>query len=406
MKIGILDIIGGPLATLLNQLTEAGRLKNMLNDMNGEPGSGNTKVDNQLKKLNVIKKAGGSDYIFNSTLNGMMEDYNRQIMAIDAQIKNGGKPVGGGSGSSQDVRYLQQKMDALKVMRDQLAAGAKELSKPIIIETNTGGVVGGSDGGGRSGGGVGSAKANFGENIAFNPTSDASMKYDPNQYFQSIWEMIGEAGRKQIAETLDKQWDYGKDISKEWKVDSKGNLINKPENRAQESMARDLRKFTGYAEKTLGGVSSIVGGLSQLGIEIPKGLQDVLGGIQGIISITTGIASLVAMIEALTTVQTTESTIKSIPIIGWALAGGGIIHAASGYEVPGNYYSGDQVPALLNSGELVLNKAQQNALANELQGNGMQNLNLHGVVEGEKILLVVNRSLKRKGKGELVTWKD
>ena len=406
MKIGIIDIIGGPLATLLNQLTEAGRLKNMLNDMNGEPGSGNTKVDNQLKKLNVIKKAGGSDYIFNSTLNGMMEDYNRQIMAIDAQIKNGGKPVGGGSGSSQDVRYLQQKMDALKVMRDQLAAGAKELSKPIIIETNTGGVVGGSDGGGRSGGGVGSAKANFGENIAFNPTSDASMKYDPNQYFQSIWEMIGEAGRKQIAETLDKQWDYGKDISKEWKVDSKGNLINKPENRAQESMARDLRKFTGYAEKTLGGVSSIVGGLSQLGIEIPKGLQDVLGGIQGIISITTGIASLVAMIEALTTVQTTESTIKSIPIIGWALAGGGIIHAASGYEVPGNYYSGDQVPALLNSGELVLNKAQQNALANELQGNGMQNLNLHGVVEGEKILLVVNRSLKRKGKGELVTWKD
>ena len=66
----------------------------------------------------------------------------------------------------------------------------------------------------------------------------------------------------------------------------------------------------------------MLGGLSQLGVEIPKGLQDVLGGIQGITSIVTGIASLVAMIEALTTVQTTESTIKSIPVIGWALATG------------------------------------------------------------------------------------
>ena len=137
MKIGILDIIGGPLATLLNQLTEAGRLKNQLNNMNGEPGSGNTKVDQQLKKLNVIKKGGGSDYIFNSTLNGMMEDYNRQIVALDAQIKNGGKRPGAGSGESQDVKYLQQKMDALKIMRDQLAAGAKELSKPVDVKIDT-----------------------------------------------------------------------------------------------------------------------------------------------------------------------------------------------------------------------------------------------------------------------------
>ena len=201
-----------------------------------------------------------------------------------------------------------------------------------------------------------------------------------------------------------KDFDYGKDISKEWKVDSKGNLTNKSENRAQESMARDLNKFTGYAEKTLGGVSSIVGGLSQLGVEIPKGLQDVLGGIQGITSIVTGIASLVAMIEALSTVQTTESTIKSIPVIGWALAGGGIIHAANGY-VPGNNYSGDQVPALLNSGELVLNKAQQNALANELQGNGMQNMRLRTEVSGRNLIVVIENDLKARGKGQLATFK-
>jgi len=218
----------------------------------------------------------------------------------------------------------------------------------------------------------------------------------------SPYQMMFDEIKKQYLDKKD--FDYGKDISKEWKVDSKGNLTNKPENRAQESMARDLSKFTGYAEKTLGGVSSIVGGLSQLGVEIPKGLQDVLGGIQGITSIVTGIASLVAMIEALTTVQTTESTIKSIPVIGWALAGGGIIHAANGY-VPGNNYSGDQVPALLNSGELVLNKAQQNALANELQGNGMQNMRLRTEVSGRNLIVVIENDLKARGKGQLATFK-
>ena len=85
----------------------------------------------------------------------------------------------------------------------------------------------------------------------------------------SPYQMMFDEIKKQYLDKKD--FDYGKDISKEWKVDSKGNLTNKPETRVQESMARDLSKFTGYAEKTLGGVSNIVGGLSQLGVEIPKG---------------------------------------------------------------------------------------------------------------------------------------
>lgn len=143
MKIGILDIIGGPLARLLNGLTEAGRLKNALNDMNGETGSGNTKVDQQVKKLNVIKKAGGSDYIFNSTLNGMLEDYNRQIIAFDNQIKDLSKKAGEDTEGNMAavyegrIRDIETKQNALKTMRDQLQAGAKELSKPVDVKIET-----------------------------------------------------------------------------------------------------------------------------------------------------------------------------------------------------------------------------------------------------------------------------
>lgn len=84
-----------------------------------------------------------------------------------------------------------------------------------------------------------------------------------------------------------------------------------------------------------------------------------------------------------------------------------LTNLSEGGFVPGNSYSGDNIyggNAMVNSGELVLNRSQQNNLANALQG-GPQGLNLRAVVSGEQIVLVANRSLKRRGKGELVTWK-
>ena len=93
------------------------------------------------------------------------------------------------------------------------------------------------------------------------------------------------------------------------------------------------------------------------------------------------------------------------------------VHSATGYAeggiVKGNSYSGDNVPALvdgsqmvgLNSGEVVLTAAMTNNLANGIQNRGFGNMNIVGVLEGEKIKLVLNRHLKRTGQGELVTWR-
>ena len=168
------------------------------------------------------------------------------------------------------------------------------------------------------------------------------------------------------------------------------------------TMAREMEKYVDISNGMLGGINNIVGGLQGLGLEIPKELQGVIGGIQGLMSIVTGIAAILSIIQTLQAIQTTESTIKSIPVVGWLLAQGGVVHAANGY-VPGNNYSGDQVPALLNSGELVLNKAQQGNLASQLQGNGLQNMNLSGRIKGTDIILSIDRSLKLEGK-QLLTW--
>ena len=79
---------------------------------------------------------------------------------------------------------------------------------------------------------------------------------------------------------------------------------------------------------------------------------------------------------------------------------------AEGGIVGGNFYSGDNIyggGAMVNSGELVLNKAQQGNLASQLQGNGIRNMNISGRIKGTDIILSVDRSLQLQGK-QLLTW--
>lgn len=86
------------------------------------------------------------------------------------------------------------------------------------------------------------------------------------------------------------------------------------------------------------------------------------------------------------------------------------IHQLTGYAeggiVGGNQYSGDNIyggGAMVNSGELVLNKAQQGNLASQLQGNGINGMNISGRIKGTDIILSVDRSLQLQGK-QLLTW--
>ena len=146
-----------------------------------------------------------------------------------------------------------------------------------------------------------------------------------------------------------------------------------------------------------GGMNQIAGGIEQLGIDIPEGFNKAIGVMQAVAAILTGISTVVTIIAAI------QGT-KAIPIIGWALARGGLVKAAGGYQVPGNNYSNDMVPALLNSGELVLNKAQQGNLAAQLSG-GQGGYAAQPYVNGEMILLGTNNYLGRSGQGEVVTTK-
>lgn len=112
-------------------------------------------------------------------------------------------------------------------------------------------------------------------------------------------------------------------------------------------------------------------------------------------------ASLAAIAAA---VAATVGIIATIASLTKGFHHGGVVHAALGAVVPGGNYSGDLVPAMLNSGELVLNQAQQGNLASQLNDAAtLRNLQLTTQLNGEDILLAIDNHGRRTGKGELVT---
>ena len=174
---------------------------------------------------------------------------------------------------------------------------------------------------------------------------------------------------------------------------SKGmaDLIVRMEKDRQKGDKKEDKKLTDGLSALASGFGGIQSGFQQLGIDLGSGFNEVVNGIQGITSILTAIQSIVTAIEI----------ISSVPFF----SNGGIVHAAGGYVVPGNRMSGDGVPALLNSQEMVLNRQQQMILAGTLENGGMDKMRLEAVVKGEQIHLVQNRFLKRTGQGEIVTWR-
>ena len=87
------------------------------------------------------------------------------------------------------------------------------------------------------------------------------------------------------------------------------------------------------------------------------------------------------------------------------MANGGVAHAADGWSgtVPGTHFSGDMVPIMVNSGELILNRAQQGVIASALGDGGNKKLQIELIAKGEELRGVINANGRRTGRGEMVT---
>ena len=169
------------------------------------------------------------------------------------------------------------------------------------------------------------------------------------------------------------------------------------------NVAKDAAKATDEWQQAVSAVGQLGGAL--------QGLEDPSAKVAGII------AQAVANI-ALTFATSLKGTVTPWDWIAAAISGTatmiGTISAiksatkgnyANGGKVPGNSFSGDNMRGVLpngdmvglDSGELILNRAQQNTIASQLQG-GAANIRVQGFVKGHDILLAGSNYALSTGK--------
>ena len=380
---------------LMNTLSSTGRAANVAS---GEDAG----IQKGLGKLRVAK-AAGSDYMAKSLYNDQVESYNRRINDYDAQIKNGGKKPGAGSGESRDIRWLQAQRDGLVIARDQYIQQAKQIMTPIVNNTTV------DTGGSGSGGGKGGKGGFDVSSIAFDANKAMLSGVKAEDMMPSVAEMVKPENILGHADEWEK---YKETIT--GSIGSVGeamtNLTQWTEDfdPFQESMdkmnksAMQSKMAFGLAANAAGALGGALAGMEDPGVRA-AGIV-----LQSIASIAMGFAEAAAsplvtgtgwgwlafVAAGVAAMATTISTIHQLT----GFAEGGI--------VGGNQYSGDNIyagNAMVNSGELVLNKAQQGNLASQLQGNGINGMNISGRIKGTDIILSVDRSLQLQGK-QMLTW--
>ena len=186
--------------------------------------------------------------------------------------------------------------------------------------------------------------------------------------------------------------------------------INAETGKVTEKKQEKKNDTLGDTKKVISGLSQVAGGLQQIGVELPEGVQKVIGVIQGVMTAIEGINTIISLTQTPAIVANTVA-MDALATALWTtgffgFSQGGVVHAANGFSgvVPGNHFSGDNIPALLDSGEVVLNRAQAGVIAGALQGGG-QTVHVVGKLSGESLFLCAENWAKRAGKGEFVTWR-
>lgn len=156
---------------------------------------------------------------------------------------------------------------------------------------------------------------------------------------------------------------------------------------------------------SLEGIASVMGSITNLTNE------GASAWISYATNVITATAQAIPAIKALTNAQAAQAvtgaaaSTSSIPVVGWILAAAAVSSViaamvsvpkfSNGGIVPGISFSGDKVPALVNSGEMILNRSQQSHLFGMLQGTGRRSSEVivsgELVARGRDLVAVINK---------------
>jgi uncharacterized protein YjbJ (UPF0337 family) len=206
---------------------------------------------------------------------------------------------------------------------------------------------------------------------------------------------LGEDGGKTFEQYIERIQELKDELEplKEKLEDAMLTPLEKAQKKMQQT-ANDINAV-GQAVQAAGELFSALGevadddGLKVMGIVAQAVATVALSFAQALTSCKTWVDWLAFGITGLATMVTMISQIKSLTAGGYAQ--GGII--------PGSSYYGDRLTARVNSGEMILNKRQQNNLFNMLDQGAMPsangaNVTVTGVVRGTDLILVQKNTAK------------
>ena len=398
IKVSALDLLNSAVRPLIDALTTAGRLRKELANMNGGGNGQPSFVDRQISAL------AGSNYK-NYRFNAALGNYNSQIAGIQNELasrQTGSNVRSNGQYVGVHSQVLQDRLKALQTMRAEYVKRAKEILNPRKISEDVEKDLGGDGTGGTSGGGGSTTTKS-----PFELLKERTNRVDYSQFYTAITNRNDEI-ELPVKPTIVKQSpeELKAELDAMYPVDNPYELPVKVDFKIEEFLKKDaekkLSKMQTAAQMAADAVSNIGSAFASIEDPSAKAAGTVL---QAIASIALGFA------QAASAKDTTSS---GWAWLGWLAAGTAAlattistVHSLTGFEhggeIKGNSFSGDNTPIMANAGEVVLTRAMAGNIASQLQGSG-NNVHVTGELRGESIFLAVNRSLKRRGKGELVTW--
>jgi len=407
-KVAAIDLLNSAIKPLLQAFTQLGAIQKIQDNVNGGGFLG--RITNNL--INSKNK--------DSLYSRQLEEINRTVNKARANLQEAEK---GGMGS---IEIYRNRLKAVENIRDQYIAAAKQIMSPVTPYTPSLGAGGAGGGGGKGGGSTQNVIEYASDSIAAQQAivSELTKEWQNagadvrDGYLAQLVAAENALKRMKIEAAMKRENLAGKlkggevqtnlgTLTDYRSIKFKGLNLNSSET---QKGVDDLTKSLKEQQKAFGLASQAATsfGAALAGIEDP-GVKAAGMVMQAVASIALGFA------QASSSPNTAGT---GWGWLAWLAAGASAmattiatIHSLTGYAeggiVKGNSYSGDNLygPGFgINAGELVLNTAQQNNVAQALEGGGLKNLKLEGVLKGENIWIAANRYTKRTGQGEIVTW--
>ena len=465
LKVGALDLLNNAVRPLIDALTEAGRIRSNYADQGG-----NVRVNRMIGTLGSISNSQYRQNVYNRQLSNFdtkiasyqqyLADYKKwqsDNTAVGAHDRMQAFTKKTGLSIYSDVK---EQLEVFKKMRAEYVQGAKAIieGNPAPLPTETTKEKGGKTGGGGRGtkqtvyaeGSIAwqeqevqrltkawkeagdAVRDDYAVQLSYAKQRLAEMTggFDPNNV-RPIADLTGrtpmanltqgseikvpakleikspveqwQSEIKRLQELIGQTWDSEAIDVYNQKIDKINEKINEFSHTSEKGGESSSKAWS----STASAISSVGSAINAIDDPTAKIIGLVAQGIASVVS-ATGIATEKAAGQSR---HWAEYLAAAASITAQMIATISQIHSASGYAnggiVKGNSYSGDNIPAdtFVNAGELILNKSQQGAIASQLQNPG-GNLRVTGVLRGEDLLISIDKSARRQGRGELVFWKN